>query len=127
MPRISLNSRGAATIVVLLVLWSACLGLSACGSSSSGNPTSSTANAAATTATTAASTPPPTSTSPTTPTEGRVREIALIRTLVACMRQSGIKLPEPDASGQVDTHGINTNGAHYQAVLKRCLHKARGH
>jgi hypothetical protein len=124
MSRIPVNSRGAATLVVLVFLASACLGLSACGSSSSGGSTSSTANAAVTGTTTAST---PATTAPTTTTEGRAREIALIRTLVVCMRQGGIKLPEPDASGQVNTHGINTNGAHYQAVLKRCLHKAKGH
>ncbi|MFI5004033.1 MAG: hypothetical protein ACHQE6_03370 [Solirubrobacterales bacterium] len=123
MSRISVNRRGTATIIVLALLGSASLGLSACGSSSSGSSTSSTANAVATGTTTST----PTSTAPTTTTEGRAREVALIKALVGCMRQSGIKLPEPDASGQVNTHGINTNGAHYQAVLKRCLHKAQGH
>lgn len=127
---------GRRTIVSLSIVPLVCLGLTACGGSS-GTSSSSAANAAATGAKTAPSASASSATTPgnTTPSStatssraaDRASEIALIRRLVGCMRSKGIDLPEPDASGHVDTKGFNQNGARWRAAVNGCLREAKHH
>jgi hypothetical protein len=41
------------------------------------------------------------------------------------MRRHGIQLPEPEASGRIDTQGINQNSPRYRAALVACIHEAK--
>jgi pyruvate/2-oxoglutarate dehydrogenase complex dihydrolipoamide acyltransferase (E2) component len=102
-----------------------CLGLSACGDSSGGSssPKANSANAHTATSTTTAQAPTTDPSTKTPASPASQKEVAAIKALVGCLRRHGIPLPEPEASGHVDTQGIDLNSPRYKAALVACLHE----
>jgi hypothetical protein len=106
------RGRAAAT---LLLLAPACLGLLACGSSSSaespsGEPSSvrvASANAHPSAA-------------------ARRHELAKVRDLLRCARRHGLDIPEPSASGHVDTRRVDLKSARSRATLASCYRVIEG-
>jgi hypothetical protein len=115
MPHISTKSRKPA-VAALLILLFACVGLAACGGSSSNPSSSSTptaANAAATGSTTTGSTPAgpaPSATTPSTTTPGTTTPggpsgpsgrpaVGRFASIRECLQKDGITLPKPGSGG----------------------------
>jgi hypothetical protein len=87
--------------VVLLAIACACLGLSACGSTS--DPVKETAARDARLAS---------------------DQHAEAMDLVNCAHRHGIDLPEPDAQDKISTRGVNLEGPRRKAAINTCYHKA---
>jgi hypothetical protein len=121
----SARQRGLAVLVSLLSVSIGCLGLSACGGSSGGSssPTTSTANARVTSSSTTAPAPRTDPSAKAPASQASPKEVAAIKALVECLRHHGIQLPEPEASGHVDTQGVDQNSPRYKAALTACLHE----
>jgi hypothetical protein len=121
MPRIELRGRAVAA-VASLVLSLACLGLEACGSSSSASTPTTIHTTAAATPTTSARTAPgnttPTNTTPPIKTERQF--VAVYK----CMLRNGIKLPPLKELTKVNHKLVNSS--RYQATLARCRHAVLG-
>lgn len=146
--RTSSRQRAASIAAVLILM--ACE-LTACGGSSHASassrsasaasaasaPTTASTRATATTPTTTASTPTastaPSASPPTTPTppvSSSVRgsaafkhEHAELVDLVACAREHGVDVPEPNAHNKILPRGIDTHNAHFKEVSEICLSK----
>jgi hypothetical protein len=116
-----LNSNGPVKTATALLISLTCLGLAACGSSSSGSsPSASTATTAGTTAA------PPGGTSSGATTDAsaaaeRVHARGAVALIARCMRSHGVDVPEPDAAGNVDLKGIDTNSHQFQALDAKCV------
>jgi hypothetical protein len=114
------SRRPAATLSTLLIaaMVIACLGLAACGGSSS----SSTSTAKAAGATTTGTPPAATKSTGTTPSGSHpARYRQLLALLTACMREHGINVPPPSASGKIDTKGIDTKSPQFKEVTRACI------
>lgn len=112
------------TPLALPLVFLACFGLNACGSSSKSS--SSATSAAATTSTTPPATitqTTPSTTTQTTPsaTTEAANARAKLMTFVTCMRKHGIHMPEPDAHNNINLHGLHVKGHHYQTAGTACL------
>jgi hypothetical protein len=129
MPHIEIRGRAVAAMAPLVISL-ACLGLGACGSSTTGSSSSAptpatshtTPQATPTTRTTPTSSTPPTSTTPTStnPAITSNRQFALI---YKCMIRNGIKLAPINELGHTK---INTNAPAYKAMLAKCSHTVLG-
>jgi hypothetical protein len=122
MPHFSTKGRTPAAAALTIALL-ACLGLAACGGSSS-TSTQTTANAAATGTTTTGATTPGTSSTPTVP-PGRPNP-ARFTALRACLAKKGVTLPQrtPGAGGFLGGGGPQlpkgVTRAQYAEALKAC-------
>jgi hypothetical protein len=115
MSSIDLRRRGpaAAAPLILLLL---CIELTACGGSSS------TASTAGTTATPEAASTVTIATSATSGAAEQAKNRAAVALIAKCVRQNGINVPEPEASGNVDLKGIDTNSPRFHKVDEKCIH-----
>lgn len=95
-----------------------CLGLAACGGSSRGTSSEGTA--------TGGHHGERTSGTYSGRVAARRHEVELIRSFAQCMRQRGIDLPEPDASGRIDTRGIDERSRRYKATVATCFGVVKG-
>jgi hypothetical protein len=41
--------------------------------------------------------------------------------LTTCMRQHGVNVPPPSATGKLDTKGVDTKSPQFKKVVKDCL------
>jgi pyruvate/2-oxoglutarate dehydrogenase complex dihydrolipoamide acyltransferase (E2) component len=114
----SAGQRGLARLASLTIAIG-CLGLSACGGSSSSRASSANAHTTASTASAQATTTDPGAKTPASPAQRK--EVTAIKALVQCLRRHGIQLPEPEASGHVDSQGVDLNSPRYKAALTACL------
>jgi hypothetical protein len=126
-PRFYARRRGLAVLTSLLMSLG-CLGLAACGSTSGGSSSANSTSASTTTDATSTKTSTEasgTGTSTKSAPATSPRELATIRALASCLRRHGIQLPEPDASGRVNTEGVNQSSPRYRAALTACLRERR--
>ena len=94
--------------VLLLIALIFCLGLVACGESSTG-------------------TDPRVSTASTTAAEASAaRQLAVTRQVVQCMRNHGFNLRGPDAAGNISTRGVDLRSPRYKPTVEACVGKAAG-
>jgi hypothetical protein len=119
--------------VVLLLIMFACIGIGACGNSSSKDTTTAGATMTATTAI-ARTTHTPSPPAPASPS-GKPRQQSrahfgtgtfrhALAAFAVCMRHNGVKLPTPDTSGTgpvFSTKGVNTASAAFKAASAKCL------
>ncbi len=141
MPHTTIRNGRAPAIALLLVPF-ACVGVMACGSSSSESTSSSptttaaaarttagttgtgaTASGVATTGTTTTSSP--TAESASSSEAARAARHASYRRIavsyVHCMHRKGINLPQPNAENEINPKGIDTNSQRYKTANSRCV------
>lgn len=135
MSRIAFGGRATAALAALGIVL-ACLGLTACGGSSSAPSSGTQLKAAASppTGTTAAATAPTTATATTaTPSASTGaggassgaavarRRRAAVR-VVSCMRRNGVDVPEPGPEGYIALKGSTARSSGFQAAEAKCSH-----
>ncbi len=118
---------GVLAVSIFLVLSTASLALTACGTSS--NPSSSSHAANATATATAQSPAAPVRTnaaSSRTPAPVTTRSIAAARfnqafaTFASCLRSGGVQLPSPKHGQALSLRGVDTKSATYRGALAKC-------